>query len=55
LLAFRFLGKDRGGPGGVVVNAGSSCCKTPLVSLPVRASYHLFRCSYRNSLLDKLS
>ncbi|CAG9770992.1 unnamed protein product [Ceutorhynchus assimilis] len=35
LLAFRFLGKDRGGPGGIVVNAGSSCCKTPLVSLPV--------------------
>ncbi|XP_050299444.1 15-hydroxyprostaglandin dehydrogenase [NAD(+)]-like [Anthonomus grandis grandis] len=35
LLAFRFLGKDRGGPGGVVVNAGSSCCKNPLLSLPV--------------------
>ncbi|XP_030750887.1 15-hydroxyprostaglandin dehydrogenase [NAD(+)]-like [Sitophilus oryzae] len=35
LLAFRFLGKDRGGPGGIVVNAGSSCSRTPLVSLPV--------------------
>lgn len=35
LLAFRFMGKDRGGPGGIVVNAGSSCCRNPLVSLPV--------------------
>lgn len=35
LLAFRFLGKDRGGSGGVVVNAGSSCSSHPLVSLPV--------------------
>lgn len=35
LLAFRFLGKDRGGPGGVVVNTGSSCSTRPLVSLPV--------------------
>ncbi|KAL1517481.1 hypothetical protein ABEB36_001243 [Hypothenemus hampei] len=35
LLAFRFLGKDRGGSGGVVVNIGSTCCKNPLVSLPV--------------------
>ncbi|XP_063920465.1 15-hydroxyprostaglandin dehydrogenase [NAD(+)]-like [Zophobas morio] len=35
LLAFRFLGKDRGGPGGIVVNTGSSCSTHPLVSLPV--------------------
>ncbi|GJQ71203.1 hypothetical protein Trydic_g1100 [Trypoxylus dichotomus] len=35
LLAFRFLGKDRGGPGGVVVNGGSSCSTHPFVSLPV--------------------
>ncbi|XP_022907849.1 15-hydroxyprostaglandin dehydrogenase [NAD(+)]-like [Onthophagus taurus] len=35
LLAFRFLGKDRGGSGGVVVNGGSSCSSHPLVSLPV--------------------
>lgn len=35
LLAFRFLGRDRGGPGGVVVNGGSSCSTHPFVSLPV--------------------
>lgn len=35
LLAFRFLGRDRGGPGGIVVNTGSSCSVHPLVSLPV--------------------
>ncbi|XP_060535639.1 15-hydroxyprostaglandin dehydrogenase [NAD(+)]-like [Cylas formicarius] len=35
LLAFRFLGKDRGGAGGTVVNAGSTCCQNPLISLPV--------------------
>lgn len=34
-MAFRFLGKDRGGPGGVVVNIGSSSSTHPLVSLPV--------------------
>ncbi|XP_017780808.1 PREDICTED: peroxisomal hydratase-dehydrogenase-epimerase-like [Nicrophorus vespilloides] len=35
LLAFRFLGKDRGGPGGIVVNAGASPTINPLISLPV--------------------
>ncbi|KAK4876766.1 hypothetical protein RN001_009272 [Aquatica leii] len=35
LLAFRFLGKDRGGRGGVVVNAGSCCSARPMISLPV--------------------
>lgn len=35
LLAFRFLGKDRGGPGGVVVNGGASSSSHPLISLPV--------------------
>ncbi|CAH0545845.1 unnamed protein product [Brassicogethes aeneus] len=35
LLAMRFLGKDRGGPGGVVVNAGSCSSDRPFVSLPV--------------------
>lgn len=35
LLAFRFLGRDRGGRGGVVVNAGSSSSARPMVSLPV--------------------
>lgn len=35
LLAFRFLGRDRGGPGGIVVNIGSSSCQNPLISLPV--------------------
>lgn len=35
LLAFRFLGKDRGGSGGVVVNVGSNSSKHPIISLPV--------------------
>lgn len=35
LLAFRFLGRDKGGRGGVVVNIGSSCSSRPMVSLPV--------------------
>lgn len=35
LLAFRFLGRDRGGKGGVVVNTGSTSSSRPLVSLPV--------------------
>lgn len=35
LLAFRFLGKDRGGPGGVVVNGGASSSAYPLISLPI--------------------
>lgn len=35
LLAFRFLGRDRGGRGGVVINAGSSCSSQPMISLPV--------------------
>lgn len=34
-MAFRFLGKDRGGPGGVVVNIGSTSSAQPIVSLPV--------------------
>lgn len=35
LLAFRFLGKDRGGPGGVVINGGASSSSHPLISLPI--------------------
>lgn len=35
LLAYRFMGRDRGGSGGIVVNAGSACSERPYVSLPV--------------------
>lgn len=35
LLAYRFMGKDRGGSGGVVVNVGSSSSVRHFVSLPV--------------------
>jgi len=35
LLAFRFMGKDRGGSGGVVINTGSNVCMQPYVSVPI--------------------
>lgn len=35
LLALRFMGKDRGGRGGVVVNMGSNVSLRPYVSLPI--------------------
>ena len=35
LLALRFMGKDRGGRGGVVVNMGSNVSLRPYVSVPI--------------------
>ena len=35
LLAQRFLGTDRGGRGGIVVNTGSNAGINPYVSLPI--------------------
>lgn len=35
LLALRFMGKDRGGRGGAVVNMGSNVSLRPYVSLPI--------------------
>lgn len=35
LLALRFMGKDRGGRGGVVVNMGSNVSLRPYVSIPI--------------------
>ncbi|GLV42279.1 Photoreceptor dehydrogenase [Carabus blaptoides fortunei] len=35
LLAFRFMGRDRGGRGGIVINTGSNVCVRPYVSIPI--------------------
>ncbi|KAJ1529780.1 hypothetical protein ONE63_006526 [Megalurothrips usitatus] len=35
LLALRFMGKDRGGRGGVIINMGSNVSLRPYVSLPI--------------------
>ncbi|XP_018325935.1 15-hydroxyprostaglandin dehydrogenase [NAD(+)]-like isoform X2 [Agrilus planipennis] len=35
LLAYRFMGRDRGGCGGIVINAGASSSAHPMISLPV--------------------
>uniref|UniRef100_A0A7R9HAE6 15-hydroxyprostaglandin dehydrogenase [NAD(+)] n=2 Tax=Timema TaxID=61471 RepID=A0A7R9HAE6_TIMPO len=35
LLALRFMGLDRGGNGGIVVNTGSNVCIKPYVSIPI--------------------
>lgn len=35
LLALRFMGKDRGGNGGIVVNTGSNVSIVPYVSIPI--------------------
>ncbi|XP_045464633.1 15-hydroxyprostaglandin dehydrogenase [NAD(+)]-like [Harmonia axyridis] len=59
LLAYRFMGKDRGGAGGVVVNVGSSSCVSHLVSLPVfTATKHAVAAltrSYGDSYHEKLT
>lgn len=35
LLALRFIGKDRGGRGGTVINMGSNVSLRPYVSIPI--------------------
>jgi hypothetical protein len=35
LLALRFMGKDRGGRGGTVINTGSNVSLRPYVSTPI--------------------
>ncbi|KAL0271015.1 UNVERIFIED_CONTAM: hypothetical protein PYX00_008261 [Menopon gallinae] len=35
LLALRYMGKDRGGKGGVLVNIGSNCSLKPYTSAPI--------------------
>jgi 15-hydroxyprostaglandin dehydrogenase (NAD) len=35
LLALQFLGKDKGGKGGTVINIGSACSVKPQLSTPV--------------------
>ena len=35
LLALRFIGKDRGGRGGTVINTGSNVSLRPYVSIPI--------------------